>query len=274
MEQEKLLLADNKPNELRRWAGVLETAGYQVTPASNVAAAQDLLLKGGFDLAVLDLHLVKDDDDDDLSGLLLARTFREKLPIILLTGRPTSDSTIEALRKDGRSAPAVAVVRKGKDGPEGLLKAVREAIVPKVFVSHGHDTAAAASVVKFLEESGAHAIVLGEELAASQTILDAFEKHANVQFAVILMTSDDEGRKKGEKSWQPRARQNVVLELGFFLAKLGRDRVTVFCNEKQKLEWPSNFNGAHYRELDSGGGWQLKLARDMHAVGIKLEVVY
>jgi predicted nucleotide-binding protein len=269
---DRILLADNDPEEIETWSAVLMKGGYEVITALSVSAAQEILFKGDLDLAVIDLHMVNNDEDEDLSGLLLAKTFRETVPVVLFTGRPTADSTIEALRKDGRSAPAVAVIRKHKDGPEGLLKAVREAIVPKVFVSHGHDLASRNAVVKFLSDGGARAIVFQDQPVNSRTILDAFEEYANVQFTIILMTPDDEGRKKGEEIWQARARQNVIFELGFFLAKLGPRKVVILSNEGQPIEWPSNFHGILYREMDPGDGWQLKLARDMSAAGIKLKL--
>jgi|SRR6185295_6819791 len=269
----KILLADNVPEELREWAAVLRGEGYEVVEASSVQAAKDILDQREVDLAVLDLHLERVDDSSDESGLRLAQAYRASRPIIMLTGLPTIDAAIEALQRDGRSAPAVAFVRKQQDGPRALLRAVRQAIVPKVFVSHGQDDRATAEVVKFLEDGGAHAVVLREQAVASQTILEVFEKHAHVQFAVILVTPDDEGARKGEKL-QPRARQNVIFELGFFLAKLGRNRVVALCKrEGEPIELPSNYHGVLYREMDPGGGWCLKIARDMKEAGIELNLV-
>ena len=249
---------------------MLKGAGYDVLRASSLAETQELLIKGGFDLAILDLHMQDDEDESDDSGLRLAQIYRETVPIIMLTGRPTIEAAVAALQKDGRSSPAVAFVRKQQDGPKVLLQAARKAIVPKVFVSHGRDDNARAAVVKFLEKSGAHAVVLKEQPLASRTILDAFEEHANVQFAIILMTPDDEGRLKGDVALQSRARQNVIFELGFLLAKLGRNRVVALCQQGVDLEWPSNYEGVLYQELDPWSEWQDKVSSAMKAVGIHL----
>jgi len=266
----KILLADNEPKSLKEWSAALEDEGYDVTRASSVAEAQDHLVRGGFDLAVLDLHMESDDEADD-SGLRLARAFRDNLPIVMFTGKPTTELAIRALQRDGRSSPAVAFVRKLEDGLEGLLKAVRQAIVPKVFVSHGHDDNATAAVQKFIDDGGARAIVLREQPLASQTILDAFEKHANVQVAIILVTPDDHGAKKGE-ALQPRARQNVIFELGFFLAKLGRDKVVaLYKDEGEPIEWPSNYEGVLYRRME--GDWKIQLAKDLKKAGISLDLL-
>ncbi|HEX6904535.1 MAG TPA: TIR domain-containing protein [Thermoanaerobaculia bacterium] len=265
----KILLADNDAKSLQAWSTALEDEGYDVTRASSVAEAQDHLVRGGFDLAVLDLHMESDDEADD-SGLRLARAFRDNLPIVMYTGKPTTDLAIKALQRDGRSSPAVAFVRKLEDGLEGLLKAVQQAIVPKVFVAHGHDDEATEAVVSFLRRSGVQAVVLKEQPLASQTIIQAFEEQSNVQFAIILLTPDDEGRLKGKKPWEPRARQNVVFELGFFLAKLGRHRVVAFMKEGEPVEVPSNYSGFLYQELDRWGKWQEKLTAIMKAAGIEL----
>jgi predicted nucleotide-binding protein len=267
----KILLADNHAESLLTWSKVLREYGYEVVEASSVAEAQDHLVRGGFDLAVIDLHMERDEDKKDESGLQLASVYRERVPIILYTALDTTELAIKALQRDGRSSPAVAFVRKKEDGVAGLIKAVRQAIVPKVFVSHGHDDNATAAVQKFIDDGGARAIVLREQLTPGQSILAAFEEHANVQFSIILVTPDDEGAKKGEKL-RPRARQNVIFELGFFLAKLGRDKVVaLYKEEKEPIEWPSNYEGVLYRKME--GDWKIQLAKDLKKAGIALDLL-
>lgn len=51
------------------------------------------------------------------------------------------------------------------------------------------------------------------------------EKYSNVATAIVLLTADDEGKSKEEADYIPRARQNVVFEAGYFIAKLNPDRV-------------------------------------------------
>ncbi|MFY9822188.1 MAG: TIR domain-containing protein [Thermoanaerobaculia bacterium] len=271
MVKVRVLLVDNHRPSLKSWGGTLRREDYDVTEASSASRAKMLLDKGGFDLAILDLHLERDEDETDESGLNLAKAYCESVPIIMLSGRPTLDAAIRALR-DGRSAIAVAFVKK-KDGPEALLKAMAKAIMPKVFVAHGHDEAATAAVVKFIEDGGAKALVLREQPVASQAILEAFEKHTNVQFAIILVTPDDVGTRRGTPL-QPRVLQNVDFELDFFLAKLGRNRVVALYKEAgEPIEVPSNYHGVFYREMDAGGGWRVELAREMKEAGIELHLI-
>ena len=72
-------------------------------------------------------------------------------------------------------------------------------------------------------------------------------------FAVVLLTADDQGRKAGEAAWSPRARQNVVLELGYFLAKLSRAKVCALM--KGEVERPSDYHGVLYILLDDAESW-------------------
>ncbi|HEX4961901.1 MAG TPA: TIR domain-containing protein [Thermoanaerobaculia bacterium] len=265
---EKVLLADNNPKHLETWAAVLTSAGYEVTKANSVSEAQKFLIQGGFDLAVLDLHMVSDEDDEDHSGLRLAQLFRETVPIIMLTAKATVQSTRDALQRDGRSSPAVALVRKVEDGVPVLLEAARSAIEPKVFVSHGHDPDTTSAVVRFLARTKLRAIVLKEQPVASQTIIEAFEQYANVQFAIVLMTPDDEGRFKGMSELKSRARQNVIFELGFLVAKLGRERVVALMKPEDPVEKPSNYEGVRYREFDPWGNWEDELIEIMKAARV------
>jgi predicted nucleotide-binding protein len=82
------------------------------------------------------------------------------------------------------------------------------------------------------------------------------------------LTPDDVGGK-GPDDLAPRARQNVILELGYFIGRLGRDRVCAL--KSGELEVPSDFAGVVYQSLDSGGGWKLPLARELKAAGYSID---
>ena len=104
-----------------------------------------------------------------------------------------------------------------------------------------------------------------------QTIIEKFEEHSAVSFAVVLLTPDDVGATKAEAtSPRPRARQNVVFELGFFIGKLGRQNVCALY--KSGVEIPSDYQGVIYIPMDSEGAWQSKLAREMRAAGLPVDL--
>lgn len=87
-------------------------------------------------------------------------------------------------------------------------------------------------------------------------------------FAVVLLTPDDVGGKTVD-SVRPRARQNVLLELGYFIARLGRARVCSLA--KGDLEIPTDFAGVVWENLDDGGAWKTALARELKAAGYTID---
>jgi hypothetical protein len=86
----------------------------------------------------------------------------------------------------------------------------------EAFIVHGHDEAARESVARFLERLGVRPVILHEQANKGQTVIEKFEAHSDVPFAVVLLTPDDVGAsKQAQNSLQPRARQNVIFELSF-----------------------------------------------------------
>jgi predicted nucleotide-binding protein len=142
----------------------------------------------------------------------------------------------------------------------------------RVFIVHGHEEAAKEKVARLVERLGLEAIILHEQPNKGRTIIEKFTDHADVSFAIVLMTADDVGGVKGMSSQElkPRARQNVVLELGYFLGRLGRGRVcAVFDTE---VEMPSDYAGVLFLPLDDGGAWRSQLAKEMKAAGIPIDI--
>lgn len=141
-----------------------------------------------------------------------------------------------------------------------------------VFLVHGHDEGAKHGVARFLEQLGIVPVILQEQINRGMTVIEKFEDFARrAGFAVVLMTPDDQGHavtKEQEKSFRPR--QNVVLELGFFAAKLGRDKTFVLT--KGDLEMPSDILGLVYEPMDRSEGWKVKLARELKAAGFEIDM--
>ena len=141
----------------------------------------------------------------------------------------------------------------------------------KVFTVHGHDEAAKHAVARFIERLGLEAIILDEQSGGLQAIIDKFEEQAeDVVFAIILLTPDDVGAAKAEQNeLQPRARQNVILELGYFIGKLNRNQICLLY--KGGVELPSDIRGLSYILMDDYDGWQLKLAREMKSAKLPID---
>lgn len=138
----------------------------------------------------------------------------------------------------------------------------------KIFIVHGHDNGAKSEVARFLEKIGFEAIILHEQANQGKTIIEKIDVYGNVGFAVVLLTPDDEGCARGERP-SPRARQNVILELGYFIGRLGRDKVCAL--KKGDMEIPSDFMGVVWENMDQNGAWQQKLARELNAAGHNID---
>ena len=141
-----------------------------------------------------------------------------------------------------------------------------------VFLVHGHDDRALHETARFLETLEQDVIILREQPNEGRTIIEKFEDYANVGFAVILLTADDLGGPVGasQHDQKPRARQNVVFELGYFIGKLGRNRVCALYTEG--VEIPSDYSGVVYVPLDEQGAWRLAFAKEMKAAGLPIDM--
>lgn len=139
-----------------------------------------------------------------------------------------------------------------------------------VFIVHGHDEVARLKLEKFLEKVGLNPIVLSRQADEGKTIIEKFEKYSNVGFAIVLYTYCDDGKEKNESEYKKRARQNVVFEHGYMIAKLGRENVCAL--RKDDIEIPSDYQGVIFKTLDESGGWQLEVAKELKTAGYSIDL--
>lgn len=178
-------------------------------------------------------------------------------------------------------AHAIALLQQGKLALEEDLadhKAEQEAhsiavsapaqkLSRRVFVVHGHDEGARETVARYLDQLGFTAVILHEQANKGRTVMEKVEADGDVGFAVVLLTPDDMGCVKGGTP-EPRARQNVLLELGYFLGRLGREKVCAL--KRGALEIPSDFAGVVWQSME-GDGWKLALGRELDAAGYEID---
>ena len=136
----------------------------------------------------------------------------------------------------------------------------------KVFIVHGHADEQREAVARFLERIGLEPIILHEQANQGRTVIEKFEAHADVGFAIVLLTPDDTGGTVGGDQ-QRRARQNVVLELGYFIGRLRRSRVCAL--KAGDLELPSDILGIVWTPFDAG--WKQALANELQAAGYEID---
>ena len=137
-----------------------------------------------------------------------------------------------------------------------------------VFLIHGRDHGAREVVARFLEGLDLEVTILEDEPNRGRTVVEKFEQSSGADFAVALFTPDDVGGLS-QDDLKPRARQNVVLEYGYYLGKFDRDRV--FALVKGDIEMPSDISGVLFTKMDEAGGWKMKLMQELKAAGFDID---
>ncbi len=136
---------------------------------------------------------------------------------------------------------------KNQDEVNKILQNSISNNLKKIFVVYGHDDYAKIELEALLRRWGLEPIILDQRASNGQTIIEKLEEYSkDVGYAIILATPDDEGKSKSEDGYKLRVRQNVVLELGMFLAKLGREKVAILLKEAKDFEKPSDIQGLVY----------------------------
>jgi predicted nucleotide-binding protein len=141
----------------------------------------------------------------------------------------------------------------------------------KVFIVHGRDNEAKQEVARFVESLGLQTIILHEQASAGMTIIEKIERYSTeADFALVLYTACDHGRGIHESKSTPknRARQNVVFEHGYLMAKLGRENVCSLV--KGDIETPNDISGVVYVTMDPPAAWKAEVKKELIACGYKL----
>lgn len=138
-----------------------------------------------------------------------------------------------------------------------------------VFIVHGHNEEFKHNVARTLTSLNLNPIILHEQSNEGLTVIEKFEKFSEVEFAIILLTFDDYGNVKNEDSKNKRARQNVILELGYFLAKLGRSKVLPLYEDE--VELPSDISGVLYTKIDESENWKFRLVKELKSAGFNVD---
>lgn len=199
----------------------------------------------------------------------------------IIYSRSYSESDLDVfMREDGRSCLAfidslLEDVSRGEFEPRALKaepqtrKTKKMGAKKRVFVVHGHDDLMKTKVARFIERLGLEAVILHEQANKGMTIIEKIEASTDVDFAVVLYTPDDKGNLAtlaAQGQLNERARQNVVFEHGYLIAKLGRAHVVPLLSSR--VEKPSDISGVVYVD-DSN--WEVDVAKEMLAAGYEID---
>lgn len=136
----------------------------------------------------------------------------------------------------------------------------------KIFIVHGHNGEIKEALARVIENQGLQAIILHEQANQGKTIIEKFERNSDVGCAVCLFTADDVGNAKDASEQQARARQNVVFEAGYFIGKIGRERVILLADKD--VEIPSDLQGVLYIGT---GDWRFSILKELKKLGYSID---
>jgi CheY-like chemotaxis protein len=263
VKKRRILVADDKPSDLQFMIDTVTSDTFELITATRPEQVEQILRTQDIDLAILDLRL-ETGRKNDHRGAEIARKEAPGVPKIITTIDPKVQlrPVIEVLR----SYPVSFVFKK--DGPGALLNAVKLALIPRVFVAHGHR--GKDEVARFLEHLGLESEILRENLTV-EGMLDGLERLVLKSDAAIvaLMADDEAATRTNPKDRKTRARQNVIFEWGYAIAALGRSRVIALY--EPGVEIPSNYEGIRRFNMDRDGGWKKDVEDALRVAGIDVD---
>jgi predicted nucleotide-binding protein len=154
----------------------------------------------------------------------------------------------------------------------------------KIFIAHGKDLKPLNELKELLVQFGFTPVILSEQPSGGKTVIEKLEAYSDVGFVFVILTPDDLGGfvEMGSKWSRPtrlrkflktahnRPRQNVILEFGFFVGRLGRDRVS--CLLKKPVEQPSDMEGIVYLSFkESVNEIREEILKELKAAGYRIE---
>ena len=234
----------------------LRVDGYLIDNACRFVVTQS-------ELNTETIRKVKQDElDRKQKSLRVYSPFRYSREIVSRDEQYTKDITDEIL-EEAQNSLDTAVSELKKEIPIYSNH--------KVFIVHGRDTLLRTQVENVLRALGLEPIILQEQANNGKTIIEKIEECTDVGFGIVLYTPCDEGRLKSEEGkLKPRARQNVVLEHGYLMAKLGRERVC--CLVSDDVEFPSDIQGVGYIPANDIDQWKYKIAKELKAAGFDIDM--
>lgn len=263
----KLLIVEDDPFFAQRLKELLEDRGYVTTVVHSV---EDALATSIDDIAAVlaDVMLPNDQSQSGISdaetrsgfmsGVALFRHLRKrgiKIPLLLFS---SADRSAEAA--NWAAAENVPFISK-EEGSAAVLSALEasglpaKALPPRAFIVHGHDEQALAELKDYLQNTlkWEQPVVLREQPSKGRTIVEKFEDFSTrIDCVFVLLTPDDAGMNLVGNDDRRRARQNVIFELGFFYAKMGRKSGRVLALRKGTIELPSDIQGIVWIDVSNG----------------------
>jgi CheY-like chemotaxis protein len=267
-ETKTILLVEDDVAALETLKTRFEDAGFLVKKTSSLSEAQDIISSSPIDVVIADVWLdAKKEKNKKIvnstefmmghrAGFLLGRWITKAFPkIFFLAYSGSADrEVIDWFNMYGGGFFSKTPYRP-RDLVVHVCKNLRIPLVkgPQSFIVHGHDENLRLELINYLTGRLAFPmpIILKDESEDGRIIIEKLEELSeNVDVVFVLLTPDDICISVEEKNTKlQRARQNVILELGYFLGKFGRKSGKIILVKKGEVELPSNLNGLLFIEI-------------------------
>jgi len=206
---------------------------------------------------------------------IFGRSSEATINEIWLSGQRKLISLLQTVKKD-LEFDTEDVISDVEDGSKKEDAALVHPQSNKIFIVHGHDDSMKNDVARVITTLGFEPVILHEQPDEGMTVIEKFEKYSmECAYAIVLLSPDDIGQQKDvdPSDGKYRARQNVILELGFFVGKIGRKRVLALLKNDStgNLEVPSDLAGLVHTLYESSGGWKIKLGQGLKSCGYEVD---
>jgi predicted nucleotide-binding protein len=187
------------------------------------------------------------------------KTFVNKIPTAKIIGRNDIDysNSCAKILKEYKAELSIYVNELEREDVMGI----KQEKTNKIFIVHGRDGETKEALARLLEKQKIEPIILSEKANRGKTLIEKIESNSDVGAAIALFTKDDKGALKDD-DLQPRARQNVVFETGYFMGKLGREKVVVISEEG--VEMPSDLQGIVWTNKND---WRVDVLKELRDMG-------
>jgi predicted nucleotide-binding protein len=282
----RLLLIDND-DKAREIKNILSDSGFDMELLTNSDDAINVIEdidKVRYDAFLVDMYMPPGRFLDELesehgriTGYLIARKIREKIPDARIVGYSMGGTVFTVVKRffDSNRDSKLRYVDLSAiqdDKFNALARAARRVLgekakdMIKVFIVHGRDGQSALELKNYLQNTLGfrEPIILAERPNMGNTIIEKFEYYASeVDLVFVIATPDDEGGLLNANEKQhPRARQNVIFELGYFFGRFRRHSGRILFLKKGHLETPTDIDGLVYMDITNGiasAGEQIRL---------------
>jgi hypothetical protein len=251
----RILILDDDLKWIERLSEVIAVLGYEPCSVTRWKEALSILRSQHVQAFILDLHLGWSFED----GLLLLSLMREEgllVPTVVVSysadlvgvaGLCYSYPFVKEVIPKSRFVEFSFPFQRFFSTIDGTKEIRNMTVYSRIFVVHGHNISVRDRVVGILNSLRVIPVYLEREATAGRTIIELVEQCSDVQYGVAIMTADDIGCLAiNPDQMTPRARQNVILEIGFLMGRLGRDRMMIL---KEDVEMPSDLAGMRYLDL-------------------------